>query len=55
MLLPHAERAEVDIRKLSDYCLSPDHWEGKHKARLFAAALGITTDHAPDCALRCWK
>ena len=48
MLLPHAERAEVDIRKLRDYCLNPEHWEGKHKARLFAAALGITIDDAPD-------
>ena len=48
MLLPHAERADVDIRKLSDYCLNPEHWEGKHKARLFAAALGITTDDAAD-------
>jgi hypothetical protein len=48
MLLPHAERAEVDTRKLSDYCLNPEHWEGKHKARLFAAALGIVIDDAPD-------
>lgn len=48
MLIPHAERAEVDIRKLRDYCLNSEHWEGKHKARLFAAALGITTDDAPD-------
>jgi hypothetical protein len=47
MLLPQAERAEVDIRKLTDYCLNPEHWEGKHKARLFAAALGITLDDAP--------
>ncbi len=48
MLLLHAERAEVDIRKLSDYCLNPEHWEGKHKARLFAAAVGITIDDATD-------
>jgi hypothetical protein len=48
MLLPHAERAEVDIRKLLDYCLNHEHWEGKHKARLFAAALGITADDAAD-------
>ena len=47
MLLPQAELAEVDIRKLRDYCLNPEHWEGKHKARLFAAALGITIDDAP--------
>jgi len=42
MLIPNAERALVDIRKLRDYCLNPTHPEGKHKARLFAAALGIT-------------
>jgi len=42
MLIPNAERALVDIRKLRDYCLNPMHPEGKHKARLFAAALGMT-------------
>src|SRR5260370_37555984 len=47
MLLPNAERAEVDIRKLTDYCLNPEHVEGKHKARLFAAALGLIVDDAP--------
>lgn len=45
--IPHGERAEVDIRKLADYCLSPEHPEGKHKARLFAAALSISVDDAP--------
>ena len=48
MTIPHAERAEVDIRKLRDYCLNLDHEEGKHKARLFAAALGITVDDVQD-------
>lgn len=48
MTIPDAERAEVDIRKLRDYCLNLDHQEGKHKARLFAAALGITVDDAED-------
>ena len=41
MLLPSAHRAVVDVWKLRDYCLSADHDYGKHKARLFAAALGI--------------
>jgi hypothetical protein len=45
---PHAERAVVDIRKLRDYCLNPIHHEGQHKARLFATALGMTTDDAED-------
>lgn len=42
MKLPNAELAVVDIRKLRDYCLNPLHEEGKHKARLFMAALGMT-------------
>jgi len=42
MRIPHAENATVDIRKLRDYCLNPEHPEGKHKARLFVAALGMT-------------
>lgn len=48
MNLPNAKRAVVDIRKLRDYCLNPGHDEGKHKARLFAAALGITRGAAED-------
>lgn len=46
--LPHAERAVVDERKLRDYCLSPDHPRGKHKARVFAAALGLTANDAEE-------
>ena len=48
MTVPNAERAIVDIRKLRDYCLDPTHDEGKHKARLFAASLGMTKDDAGD-------
>lgn len=39
--LPNGERAIVDIRKLADYCLDPDHPRGRHKARVFKTALGI--------------
>lgn len=46
MLVPNAEKAVVDIRKLRDYCLNPNHEVGKHKARVFAAALGLTPDNA---------
>lgn len=46
MVLPHAENASVDIRKLREYCLNPEHDEGKHKAALFADALGMTADAA---------
>lgn len=42
MTIPHADRAVVDIHKLRDYCLNPLHAGGKHKARIFAAALGMT-------------
>ena len=47
-LLPYADRAVVDIRKLRDYCLNPDHDEGKHKARLFSSILGMTADNAEE-------
>lgn len=46
-LIPHAENAVVDIRKLRDYCLNLDHDEGKHKARVFSS-IGITTDDAEE-------
>jgi hypothetical protein len=39
--LPNADRALVDIGKLRDYCLSSSHPRGKHKARVFAEALGL--------------
>jgi hypothetical protein len=47
-LLPYAENAVVDIRKLRDYCLNPEHDDGKHKARLFLSSLGMTADHAEE-------
>lgn len=52
MKLPNGDRAEVEPRKLSDYCLSPTHPVGKHKAIVFQAALGITAAHAE--LLRGW-
>ncbi len=39
--LPRAERAVVPREKLEDYLLNPRHEIGRHKARVFAAALGI--------------
>jgi hypothetical protein len=44
--LPNAESAVVDIAKLRDYCLNPDHPEGKHKARVFLRTLGIDKNDA---------
>ncbi len=52
MKLPNCERAQVDLRKLSDYCLSTTHPVGKHKAAVFRAALGLTGSDAP--AFREW-
>ena len=39
--LPDARRAVVEPRKLAGYCLDPAHPRGRHKARLFRAALGL--------------
>ena len=46
MILPNAQRTVVDIAKLRDYSLNPKHPEGKHKARVFAATLGLTENDA---------
>ena len=46
MKLPNAEKAVVDIEKLRDYSLNPDHPEGKHKARVFQERLGIGRNDA---------
>ncbi len=48
MRMPNAERAKVDMQKLVGYCLSPTHDLGKHKARVFAAALNWTVDNAEE-------
>lgn len=48
MLIPNAENAVVDIRKLRNYCLNPEHDAGKHKARLFLSILGMTADNAEE-------
>ncbi|MCC5638660.1 hypothetical protein LC593_23065 [Nostoc sp. CHAB 5844] len=47
-LLPNAENAVVDIRKLREYCLNSEHPKGKDKARLFASILGITAENAEE-------
>lgn len=48
MRIPNADRAVVDIAKIRDYCLNPDHPRGRHKARVFHSALGLTRDHTRD-------
>jgi hypothetical protein len=44
--LPNAERAFIEIAKLRDYSLSPQHKEGRHNARVFASALGLDASDA---------
>lgn len=39
--LPRADRAIVPREKLERYLLDPGHEVGRHKARVFASALGI--------------
>ena len=46
MRIPNGDRAVADLEKLTEYCLSPDHPRGKHKAQVFASALGLTQEHA---------
>ena len=46
MPIPEAEGAQVAIEKLHDYCLSTEHPYGRHKARVFAAALGLSRENA---------
>ncbi|MBB1074176.1 hypothetical protein HUU62_07075 [Rhodoferax sp. 4810] len=48
MKIPNADTAIVDIRKLTDYCLSHTHPRGQHKAKVFLSALGLTTNHAKE-------
>lgn len=45
MKLPNGERAIVDIRKLQEYCLNPQHSIGRNKARVFAS-VGIRVGDA---------
>lgn len=46
--LPNSQDAVVDVRKLRDYCLSPRHPRGRHKARVFVSALGLAADDAEE-------
>lgn len=39
--LPRAREAVIPTDKLVGYALDPEHPRGRHKARVFAAALGI--------------
>jgi Domain of unknown function (DUF4926) len=45
MKLPHGERANLGT-KLADYSLNPLHRDGRNKARVFDAVLGVTLANA---------
>ncbi|MCA1458941.1 hypothetical protein I6F35_38480 [Bradyrhizobium sp. BRP22] len=45
-VLPNADKAILDIRKIEDYCLSPSHPRGRHKARVFRDALNLQRSDA---------
>lgn len=46
MKLPNGDQALIDRRKVADYCLSPNHEDGQHKAHLFQSILGLSLNHA---------
>jgi hypothetical protein len=46
MLLPNIGQASIDLKKLTHYVLNPTHPEGRHKARVFLSALGLTSADA---------
>jgi hypothetical protein len=46
MKLPNFESAIIDIQKLTDYALNPESARGRHKARVFKSALGLSIDDA---------
>jgi hypothetical protein len=46
MKLPNGDQAIIDERKIKDYCLSPDHEDGQHKARIFRSVLGLALGDA---------
>ncbi len=48
MKLPNPDLAVVEIEKLRDCCLSASHPRGRHKARVFVTALGITANDAEE-------
>jgi hypothetical protein len=43
---PNWIEAVLDIRKIEDYCLSPSHPRGRHKARVFREALDLQRSDA---------
>ena len=47
-ILKNAVIAVIDPNKLVGYCLDPNSRQGRHKARVFRAALGFDLSNYPD-------
>jgi hypothetical protein len=48
MKLPNAGDVEINVRKMTDYCLNPEHPRGKHKAKVFRRTFGITSEDSQE-------
>lgn len=46
MKLPRSSEVVIDVSKVRDYLLNPQHPRGRHKARVFRAALGLVASDA---------
>lgn len=44
--LPYRKKAQVEIKKIEEYCLNPNHQRGKHKAKVFKSVLDLTRKDA---------
>lgn len=51
MNLPNPEQALIPAEKIEGYSLNPDHAEGRHKAIVFQAALGVGLAEATELRL----
>jgi hypothetical protein len=46
--LPYGDLAIIELEKLQGYCLNANHPRGRHKARVFFSALGLTAANAEE-------
>lgn len=47
-LCDFATEIQISVNKLTKYALNENHRKGKHKARVFASALGFTRENYQD-------
>lgn len=52
--LPNSERAILDIRKIEDYCLNPEHRAAGTRRGYFANCLAPHGAMADGCEMLCW-